>query len=43
MTNCKRCEWKRSWPNLRYYPDICLEGLRKATKTFRISDLRAEV
>jgi hypothetical protein len=20
---------KRSWPNLRYYPEICLEGLRK--------------
>jgi hypothetical protein len=23
---------KRSWPNLRFYPRICLEGLRKATK-----------
>jgi hypothetical protein len=22
---------KWSWPNLRYYPKICLEGLRKAT------------
>jgi hypothetical protein len=23
---------KRSWPNLRYYSGICLEGLRKTTK-----------
>jgi hypothetical protein len=23
---------KWAWPNLRYYPGICLEGLRKATK-----------
>jgi hypothetical protein len=23
---------KRSWPNLRYYPGICMEGLRKTTK-----------
>jgi hypothetical protein len=26
--------WKGgSWRNLRYYPGICLEGLRKTTKT----------
>jgi hypothetical protein len=25
-------ESKRSWPNLRYYPGICVEGLRKAIK-----------
>jgi hypothetical protein len=24
---------KRPWPDLRYYPGICLEGQRKATKT----------
>jgi hypothetical protein len=30
--NWKGCGRKRSWPNLRYYPDICLEGLRKKTK-----------
>jgi hypothetical protein len=24
---------KRSWPNSRYYPGICLEGVRKTTKT----------
>jgi hypothetical protein len=30
--NWKGCGWKRSWPNLRYYPGICLEGLRKTTK-----------
>jgi hypothetical protein len=23
---------KQSWPNLRYYPSICLEGLRKPQK-----------
>jgi hypothetical protein len=25
---------KQSWPNLGYYPGICLEGLRKTTKSF---------
>jgi hypothetical protein len=24
---------KWSWPNLRYYPGMCLEGLRKTTET----------
>jgi hypothetical protein len=24
---------KRLWPNLRYYPGICMEGLRKTTKS----------
>lgn len=24
--------WKRSWPNLRSYADMCLEGLRKIIK-----------
>jgi hypothetical protein len=28
----KICKWKRSWPNLRKYPCICLEGMRKITK-----------
>jgi hypothetical protein len=23
--------WKRLWPNLRYYPTICLDGLGKTT------------
>jgi hypothetical protein len=32
MMNFKGCGRRRSWPNLRYYPDICLEGLRKTTK-----------
>jgi hypothetical protein len=27
--NWKGCGRHGSWPNLRYYPDICLEGLRK--------------
>jgi hypothetical protein len=31
---------KRSWRNFKYYPDICLEVLRKATETsVRIADL----
>jgi hypothetical protein len=30
--NWKGCGKKRSWPNLRLYPRICLEGLRKTTK-----------
>jgi hypothetical protein len=29
--NWKRCGIKRSWPNLRRYPGICVEGLRKTT------------
>jgi hypothetical protein len=24
----KGCSWKRSWLILRYYSDICLEGLK---------------
>jgi hypothetical protein len=30
--NCKRFGRKRSWPNLKYYPGICLEGPRKSEK-----------
>jgi hypothetical protein len=30
--NLKGYGRKRSWPNLRYYPEIYLEGLRKTTK-----------
>jgi hypothetical protein len=33
MVNWKVCGRTRSWPNLRYYPGIYLEGLRKTTKT----------
>jgi hypothetical protein len=32
VMNWKECGRKRSWPNLRYYPNICLEDLRKSTK-----------
>jgi hypothetical protein len=32
MINRKGCGRKRPWPNLRYYPSICLVGLRKITK-----------
>jgi hypothetical protein len=30
--NYKGYERTRKWHNLRYYPGICLEGLRKTTK-----------
>jgi hypothetical protein len=33
---------KRSWPNLRYYPRIRLEGLRKTTKTLS-QDSRSQI
>jgi hypothetical protein len=32
MMNLKGFERKQSWPKLRYYPDICMEELRKTTK-----------
>jgi hypothetical protein len=32
MVNWKGCERKRLWPDLRYYPGICLGVLRKTTK-----------
>jgi hypothetical protein len=42
MMNWKGGGRKRSWPNFRYNPSICLEGLRKSTK--RISqDSRSPV
>jgi hypothetical protein len=28
----KGCGRYQSWPNLRYYPGICMEGLRKPMK-----------
>jgi hypothetical protein len=31
--NCKGFGRKRSWPNLRFYPDVFLDGLRKATNS----------
>jgi hypothetical protein len=33
MMNWKGCGRRQSWPNLRYYPGSCLEGLRKTAKT----------
>jgi hypothetical protein len=36
-------ERKQSWPHARYYPGICLEGLKKTIKTsVRIDSLQAE-
>jgi hypothetical protein len=31
----KRILGKRPWPNLSYYPSICLEGLRNASQDRR--------
>ena len=32
MTNWKCCDKKWSWPNLKYYPGICLNRLSKTIK-----------
>jgi hypothetical protein len=32
VNNCKGYGRKRSWPNLRHYPGIFLEGMKKITK-----------
>jgi hypothetical protein len=43
ITNWKGCGRKQSWSNLRYYPGICLEGLRKTTnKPQSVTRLRFE-
>jgi hypothetical protein len=36
-------ESKWLWPNLRCYPNICLEELRSTTKDVREANLRAEI
>jgi hypothetical protein len=42
MMNWKGCG-RKQWSNLRYYPGISLEGLRKTTKSsVRIVGLQAE-
>jgi hypothetical protein len=43
MINWKRFRRKRSWPILRYYLVIFVEGLRKTTKNLRIAGLSAEI
>jgi hypothetical protein len=40
MMNRKGFGRKQSYPIFRYYPGICLEGLRKATKKV-IQDIRS--
>jgi hypothetical protein len=43
MMNWKGKGKKRLWPNLRYYPGIFLEGMRKTTKNpGRIAGLWAD-
>jgi hypothetical protein len=43
IINWKGYGRKRSWRNLRHYPGICLEGLRKTTKNLRIAGLQAKI
>jgi hypothetical protein len=44
MTDWKECRRKRLWPNLRLCPDICVEGLKKITKTLsHEAGLKAEI
>jgi hypothetical protein len=40
--NCKGCGRKRSWPNLKYYPDIFLEGLNKTRISCQASRYAAQ-
>lgn len=32
LSDWKGCRMKRPWPDVRYYPGMCLDGLRKNTK-----------
>jgi hypothetical protein len=42
--NWKEYGRKWSWPNLKYYPGICLDGLSKTTETsVTFAGLRAEI
>jgi Leucine-rich repeat (LRR) protein len=42
--NCNGCGRKQLWFNLRYYPSICLEGLRKTTETLaRTANIQAGI
>jgi hypothetical protein len=42
--NWKGFGTQQSWPNLRYYPGICLEELRKTTKKpVTTTGLRAKI
>lgn len=44
IMNWKGSGRKQSWPNLRYYPGICLEELRKITRTWvRIVGVTADI
>jgi hypothetical protein len=36
MMNEKSCGRKRSWPNLKYYGCICLEGPKKTKKSLTV-------
>jgi ABC-type transport system involved in multi-copper enzyme maturation permease subunit len=39
----KDVEETGSWPNLRYFPSICLDGLRRITKNHSITDLGTDL
>jgi predicted RNA-binding protein (virulence factor B family) len=39
----KGCEMKRLWPNLGYYPSMCVVRLRKTTEDLRIFGIPAGI
>jgi hypothetical protein len=39
MVNWKGCERKLSWPNLGFYSDICLQGLRNTKQNLSEASL----
>jgi hypothetical protein len=43
IINWKGYGRRESWPNLRYYPGILLEGLRRTMKTIKITGLWVEI
>jgi hypothetical protein len=43
MKNWKEFGRKQPWPNLRYYPDNCLEGMRTMKTSVRVDGLQAKI
>jgi hypothetical protein len=43
VTNRKTHGKKQLWINLRYNPNICLEGLRKTTRKLKLGELRLQL
>jgi hypothetical protein len=43
MSELEECERKWPWPNLRQYPSISLEAVRRTAKILRIRGVSAEI